>query len=464
VSTLDAVRRVLADAEAWIVGGAVRDALLGRAVMDADVALRGDARRAARRLARETGGAPFPLSDAFGAWRVVARDHTWQIDVVPLQGESIEADLALRDFTINAMAEPVGGGPRVDPHGGAADLAARCVRMVSEPALEADPLRTLRAARIAAELGFDVEPATAAAVRAHAGGLVRVAGERVFGELKRMVGGEDPVRGLRLMAGLGVTAVILPELTTLGGVEQNIFHHLDVLDHTLTVLEETVALERDPAAAGLGRHEPAIRELLARPLADELDRAGGLRWAALLHDIAKPETRGERPDGRVTFIGHDQRGAEVAAAILRRLRASERLANYVAALTRNHLSIGFLVHERPLDRRAAWHFLRATRPYAADVVLLTVADRLATRGKNAEPAIAAHLEVADAMLEHAFADAPRRPLVPGDELARALGRAPGPWLGELLARIEEDRYAGELSTREEALARARSLLGEDPRT
>jgi poly(A) polymerase len=464
VRTLEDVRRVLAGADAWIVGGAVRDALLGRAVTDADVALAGDVRRAARRVARETGGAPFPLSDAFGAWRVVARDHSWQIDLVPLQGDSIESDLALRDFTINAMAEHVAGGPRIDPHGGAGDLAARCVRMVSEPALEADPLRTLRAARIAAELGFEVEPATVAAVRAHAGGLAQVAGERVFGELKRLVGGEDPVRGLRLMAELSVADAVLPELTALGGVEQNIFHHLDVLDHTLAVLDAAVALARDPAAAGLGRHEGAIRELLARPLADDLDRAGGLRWAALLHDIAKPETRGERPDGRVTFIGHDQRGAEVAAAILRRLRASERLANYVAALTRNHLSIGFLVHERPLDRRTAWRFLRATRPYSADVVLLTVADRLATRGRNAEPAIAAHLEVADAMLGHAFADSQRPPLVRGDDLARALGRTPGPWLGELLARIEEDRYAGELSTPEEAVERARSLLGEEPRT
>jgi poly(A) polymerase len=459
VSALDAARRALAGEEAWLVGGAVRDALLGRGhLTDADVAVRGDARVAARTLAARAGGSPFPLSHAYGAWRVVARDRSWHVDVVPLQGDSIEEDLAQRDFTMNAMAEPLAGGERVDPHGGVADLEARRVRMVSEAALESDPLRCLRAARLACRLGFGVEPGTAAAVRARAGGLSEVAGERVFSELRLLLASEDPVRGLRTMDALGVTAVVIPELAALAGVEQNVFHHLDVLEHTYAVLAAVVELERDPAAAGLERHAPTLRELLAQPLGDELTRGGGLRWAALLHDIAKPATREQGPEGRVTFLGHDALGADVAAGILRRLRASQRLAGYVSTLTRHHLSVGFLVHTRPLDARAAWRFLEATRPYGADVVALTVADRQATRGRNAEPAIAAHVEVAQDMLDHVLADEPRPPLVRGDELARALGRRPGPWLGPVLAQLEEDRYAGELDSAEEAVERARSLL------
>ena len=460
MSALETVRAVLGGADAWLVGGAVRDAALGREVTDVDVAIAGDARTAARELARATGGALFALSDAFGSWRVVAPDRSWHVDVVPLQGDAIEADLALRDFTVNAMADPVGGGERVDPHGGAADLEAGVVRMVSERALAVDPLRTLRAARLAGELGFAVEPGTAEAVRAHAPPLASVPGERVFGELKRVVGGADPVGGLRLMDELGVSAAVLPELGELRGVGQNVYHHLDVHEHTLAVLAAVTDLERDPAACGLERHAPALREVLAQPLADDLDHAGGLRWAALLHDVAKPATRGELGEGRVSFIGHDRVGAEMATAVLRRLRASERLAAFVAALTRHHLSIGFLVHERPLTRRAAWRFLRATAPYSADVVMLTVADRLATRGRNAEPAIAAHLEVARDMLDHVLAGPPPAPLVRGDEVARALGREPGPWLGELLERLEEERYAGELETPEEALERARALVGD----
>jgi poly(A) polymerase len=146
--------------------------------------------------------------------------------------------------------------------------------------------------------------------------------------------------------------------------------------------------------------------------------------------------------------------------VLRRLRASERTVDYVAALIRHHLRLGFLVHERPLTRRHVWRYLRATAPYSADVTLLTVADRLATRGRNADPAIAAHLDVARAMLAAAFAEraaGPRPPLIRGDKLARELGTPPGPWLGPLLAELEEDRYAGEISTREDAVRRAREI-------
>jgi hypothetical protein len=162
----------------------------------------------------------------------------------------------------------------------------------------------------------------------------------------------------------------------------------------------------------------------------------------------------------VTFIDHDAQGAELTRAVLRRLRTSERLVGYVSALVAQHLRLGFLVHERPLSRRAVWRYLRETGPVAADVTVFTVADRIATRGKNAEPAIAAHLELAREMLGHALAhrDAPQLPpLVRGDDLVRELGVQRGPELGALLAQLEEDRFAGEIGTREEALARAREL-------
>jgi putative nucleotidyltransferase with HDIG domain len=452
-----ALRAALAGQDAWLVGGAVRDRLLGRPVTDFDVALAGDAADAARRLAREARGTPFSLSDAFGAWRVIARDRSWQVDFVPLRDGDLAADLQARDFTVNAMAEPLAGGEVIDLHGGREDLAAGRLRMVSEHSLADDPLRTLRAARFAAELGLEIDPETAAAARRHAPGLGAVAAERIFAELKRLLCAPGARAGLELMEDLGVAAQVLPELPALRGVEQNVFHHADVHDHTLEVLERAAEIERDPSL--FGEHAQPVAALLSQPLADELTRGQGLRFGALLHDVAKPATRGERPDGRVTFIGHDAVGAEMAAAILRRWRASERLAEYVAALTRHHLHLGFLVHRRPLDARTVWRYLTATAPYTADVTILTVADRLATRGRNADEAIAAHLELAREMLGHGFAQRPGEPLVRGDDLARELGRAPGPWLGDLLAQLEEDRFAGEVVTREQAIERARRLLG-----
>jgi poly(A) polymerase len=253
---------------------------------------------------------------------------------------------------------------------------------------------------------------------------------------------------------------VLPELLALRGVEQNEFHHLDVHDHTLEVLDQVVAIERDPLAAGLGEHAEAVAALLREPLADELTRGEAMRLAALLHDAAKPQTRMRRPDGRVGFPHHDREGAEIARSVLRRLRASERLVDHVAALCLHHLRLGFLVHQRPLDRRTIWRYLRATEPYAPEVTVFTVADRLATRGRNADPAIAAHLELARELLGPALArrrEGRPAPLVRGDELARALGLAPGPRLGELLAQLEEDRFAGAIATREDAIRRAREL-------
>jgi poly(A) polymerase len=461
---IEVLREALAGERAWLVGGALRDRLLGRATPDLDVVVDGDVRGAARRLGRGAGGASFELSDQFGAWRVVARDRAWQVDMTPLQGGSLEADLAARDLTVNAMAEPLGGGELVDPHGGARDLAQACLRMVSPEAFTADPLRTVRVARLATELSFDIDPATAQVVRAEARGVATVSPERVFAELRRIVIADAAVHGMELIDDLDLMAQVLPELTALRGVEQNLYHHRDVHGHTLEVLQAIIDLEHDPAGA-LGDEALAapVTALLAEPLADELTRGGGLRFGALLHDVAKPRTRIELPDGRIGFPRHDEQGAEMARAALERLRASERLRAHVAALTRHHLRLGFLVHDMPLDRRTIYRYLLACEPVEADVTLLTVADRRATRGRKADEAIARHLQLAREVLGEALerrAAGPQPPLVRGDELAAELGIARGPALGALMAQIAEARFAGEVATREEALAFARAARDE----
>jgi putative nucleotidyltransferase with HDIG domain len=195
-------------------------------------------------------------------------------------------------------------------------------------------------------------------------------------------------------------------------------------------------------------------------LANELTRGQALRFGALLHDIAKPRTKRVNAEGRVTFVGHDTMGAEMARDVLGRLRASERLREHVAALSRHHLRLGFLVHEMPLSRRGIYRYLRACESVQVDVTVLSVADRLATRGTGSEQAIARHLELARQLLGEALtwlADPPRPPLR-GDELARAVGVRPGPELGRVLAELEEASFAGEIAGREQAIDRARELL------
>lgn len=458
---LAAARAALSGEDAWLVGGAVRDRLLGRETDDVDLAVAGDAKAAAKRLARAADAIPFALSEAFGAWRVTARDRSWQADLMPLEGGSVEADLARRDFTVNAMAEPLAGGDLVDPFGGRADLEARRLRMVSDHALEDDPLRVMRWARLAVELELDSDPDTERAVRRAAPRLAGVAPERVFGELRRIVAADRPAAGIERLAEVGALDAVLPELAAQRGVEQNRFHHLDVYSHTLEVLTTAARLEAEPES--FGAHGAAVADFLAEPLADDLTRAQALRFGALMHDVAKPATRGETPEGRVTFLGHDALGAEMAHAALGRLRASQRLREHVAALTRHHLRAGFLVHRRPLTRRDVHAYLRACEPVEVDVTLLSVADRLATRGDNAEASIANHLEVARELLGEALrwrAEGPPEPLVRGDALAAALGIPRGPRLGELLRELEAAQFAGELRSRDDAVALARRLAGE----
>jgi poly(A) polymerase len=451
------------DGEAWIVGGAVRDFLLGRAVDDLDLVVGAEPEQVARTLARAVGGPVFPLSEAFGAWRVMDRRRTWTCDITAIHGDGIDADLARRDFSVNAIAVPLDGGEPHDPQGGIMDLEAGVLRVLGGPDVEhsayaADPLRPLRLARLATELGLQPDERTARLTKEAAPLVQNAAAERVFVELRRIVASERVIDGLELCDELGLTAVVLPELHALHGVEQSHFHHLDVYDHTIEVLRCYLAIEHDPEGV-FGELAQKVDAVMREPFSDELTGWQALRFAAVLHDCGKPATRGVRPDGRVTFIGHDKVGAEMIRDLCRRLKTSERLRELLAGVTRHHLVLGFLVHERPLSRERVYQYLERTQPVEVEVTLLTCADRLATRGKNAEGAIKAHLELARELMGEAlkWRSAPPEPPLRGGELAHELGIEPGPELGELLARLREARFTGEAETREQAVALARRL-------
>ena len=457
-----AVREAIArgTSPAWIVGGTVRDALLGRApIDDVDVAIDGDAHAAAEDIRRVTGGPIFRLSDKFRSYRAIAPDRTWTVDITPLQGATIEDDLRNRDFAINAIAVPVAGGDPVDPTGGLEDVEKRVLRVLPG-AYDRDPLRPLRLVRLAAELDLVPDPATEEETRAAAPRLTEAAPERIFAELRRLVLADRVLDGLDLADSLGIVRAVIPELDDLHGVEQSHFHHADVHGHTLEVLQELLGLEGDVERVFGDELGPRIRAVLDEPLADELTRGQALRFAALLHDIGKPQTRGVRDDGRVTFIGHDAVGQDVIADITKRLRTSAALREFLGKITRHHLAVGFLVHERPLSRSAVYRYLTKTEPVSVETTLLTCADRLATRGRNAEDAIAKHLDLARELMAEALdyrEHGPPRPPVRGDVLARELGIDSGPEVGALVERLREAAFTGEATTEEQALQLARRL-------
>ncbi len=395
---------------------------------------------------------------------MIAADRAWQSDVTPLRGGSIEIDLGLRDFTINAMALPFGSGaPLIDPHSGRSDLEARVLRVTADGAYRDDPLRTLRMARFACELDFEVEPDTRALAAEGVSEIGTVAPERSFYELRRLIVADGVMRGLELMDEVGLVAALLPELEKLKGVGQNPYHHLDVWGHTLAVLDALLEIERDPEPVFGELAEAIVREL-ARPLADDLTRAQALRLGALLHDVGKPGTRRVMGE-RILFIGHDQLGADMSRELCRRFHTSVPLADFLAAIARHHLRLGFLVHERPPSRRHVYRYLRECEPVEIEVTLLSVADRLATRGERTrDDAVQAHLELARELMGEALhwrSHGAPAPPIRGDELIRKLGLEPGPKVGELLELLREAAFAGEITTPAEALALARANLRVD---
>ena len=442
----------------WVVGGAVRDAALGRDVTDVDLAFDGDVAAAARAIAADAGGHPFELSGDFETWRVVDRSGEWKLDVAALRGPGIEEDLRLRDFTVNSIGVPLDGGTPLDPTGGFGDLEASALRASSSLSLTDDPVRVLRAARIAAALDLEPDPGTVGLAREAAPSLAATAGERQFAELAGLVTGPDPIRGLALLDEVGATPVVLPEVEALRGVGQSANHHLDAHGHTLEVMGRWLEVEVD-LPRFCGDAADAVAELLAAPLADELTRRDALRFGALLHDIGKPATRTER-EGWVSFLGHDSVGAEMIVELCRRLKTSRRLAEHLAAMTRDHLVLGFMVRERPLPPRRVWEYLSRTSPRTIDTTLLTVADRLSAQGGGVpEEAITGHLELAREMLAVAVPweiDGPAEPLLRGDEIAAEVGVEPGPELGEAVSELEAAQFSEEVATRDEAIAHLRA--------
>jgi len=449
---------------AWVVGGAVRDALAGRdSGTDIDVAIDGDAAAAASALAKATGATRFRLSRDFGAWRVHGGRLAGQVDITPLQGPDLAEDLARRDLTVNALAVPLGGDGEpevVDLHGGVADLAAGVLRLVRPTALRDDPVRLLRLVRIGEETGFTVDPATVRRAREDADLLWEAPGERLSEELRRIVRLPRPERAIARMDEIGALGVLVPQLEASRGLDQSEYHHKDVLGHTLEVVERAAEVCRDPEPFFRGR-AARVAEELARPLADDLTARDALMFPALLHDMAKPATRAVTPEGRVTFIGHDRLGAEMADDLMRRLRTSARLREFTVRCVRWHLPLGFMVHRTPLSLRQIDRYLRATAPSETEIIVLTIADRLATAGpRTSESAIRRHLVLAHEVMDVHLAMLDRGalpPLLAGDEIAEAVGRPPGAWLGAVVDALREGQAVGAVSTRAQALRLVRGL-------
>ena len=449
--------------EAYIVGGAVRDVLLCQEVDDLDIAVRADAAGVASDLASFLGGSAFPLDAARAIHRVTHRGGA--VDVVGI--DDIRADLARRDFTVDAMAVALseladGRAPSlIDPHGGQNDLAAREIRMVSATVFADDPGRLMRAARVEAQLGFRLSPDTEALVRAQAGMIDLVSGERVRDELLNILALPGATESLRRLDDLGLLSAALPEQDDSRGVTQPKEHYWDVFGHAVeTPGQVEVLLDLGARAEGfVARLTPRFEgmdDYFAGQAADGHTRATLLKLAGLLHDIGKPATKTVEPSGRVRFIGHHTEGEEIARAALTRLRLSRRGVDIVSGMVRHHLRPGQMQHGDDLPSpRAVYRYYRDVGDVAIDTIYLNLADYAAARGPMLDEEewagrcrTAAHILKAVAAPDR---PATPRPLIDGHDIMEAFSLEPGPAVGAMLETVREAQAAGEIGTKEEAL-------------
>ena len=460
--------------EAYLSGGFLRDALLGRLARDLDLSIAADPLALGHELADSLGGHFFAIGQEQQMARLLLPDRGIHVDLLPLRG-NVDDDLAGRDFTIDAMAASLTEAASdratvIDPWGGRDDLRRRRLRVVSPEAFLHDPLRLLRGVRLCAELDFTLEPATADLIRRNAGSLSQAAPERRRDELMRILVIPRAAPALRLLDDLGLLHELLPDLDATRGVEQPKEHYWDVFNHLIEAVARLDLL--------LGEDEPRqakdralwcelwrqfswldIRSYFRQEVVPGHARAAVLKLGGLLHDIAKPQTKTFDKDGRMRFFGHAEQGADAVTAILRRLRFSAGEIEIVRTMIAQHLRPVQLGQKGPPSRRALYRYFRDCGDAATEVLFLSLADHLATVG----PRVSIygwrdHVSLINYMLSKRYEEEtllrPPR-LVTGHDLMSELGLEPGPLVGRLLETVREAQAAGEVSSREEALLLAR---------
>ncbi len=435
-----------ADRSLYLVGGSVRDVLLGRQPTDLDFTT--DARPPqVKQLLRMAGADDiFAVGERFGTIGGVFQKQVIEVTTFRSEqyepgsrkptvelGDSLEGDLGRRDFTINAMALDAVTGALVDPYGGQDDLAARQVRAVGDPSerFAEDPLRLMRAVRFAAQLAFEIEPETRRAIPERAETLATISRERIAQELDKILVSRLGGLGIRLLSDLGLMHWIIPEVLAMRGMLQDAsYHHKDVFEHTVQVV-------------------------------DQAPRRRIVRWAALLHDIAKPRTRSVE-NGVVHFLGHENLGDQMSRRILRDLNLSSQTIDQVGQLVAMHQRAN--AYEDDWTDGAVRRFVREAGDVLEDLLDLSAADvtsKRADRRRAAGDRVTALRERIERLREEEEIEKLSSPL-DGLELMALFNRGPGPWIRPVKDRLLSAVLDGQLAPddKETATRMAREMMAE----
>lgn len=467
----------------YIVGGFLRDLVLGRPIRDLDIAIDDDAVALGHTLAHELTAKTVLLDDAHGVVRLILlepEDGEWQIDLSTIHS-NLASDLKRRDFTLDALACDIALPAWdsvdaltieiIDPLGGLTDIKNRLVRATHDEVFRHDAIRLLRAARLAAELGFKIDSTTEALIRRDALLIQHEAGERVREEFLRILKLKGTDETLLYIQKMGLLTAIIPELAPSVGLEQRSEHQWDVFQHSIhsvTALDFLLRHDDWPyTSKDVLRDVPwdnSLADYFQTPLSPISTRRELGKLAAILHDVAKPQTKVVSPSGKLCFYGHPQEGAITVEKILDRLRFSTREKKLVAAVVRHHLRPVQTCKEGELPaKRAVYRLMRDLGEMTIDTLFFSLADHLATRGEKLDLTNwRHHANIVSCVLAENARAAKAAPikLLNGHDLQQALGLKPGAKLGEIIAELREAQATGEIVNKDEALQYAKRLLSE----
>jgi tRNA nucleotidyltransferase/poly(A) polymerase len=473
--------------ELYLVGGAVRDIFLSRVSPDLDFALPSGGISLARKIANALQADFLALDTERDTGRVIVTNEDGSrtfLDFATYRGDTLEEDLRARDFTINAIACNLRDSTIIDPMNGVQDVRAKIIRACSPTAFSDDPARILRAVRQAAAFGFSIDRPSREWMKQAASQVSRVSAERLRDEIFKILNGPKPSASIRALEMLGVLHHLMPELLHMKGVEQSPPHVYDVWTHTLAVLDhldgvisglrvgysadQTNDMYTGLLTLRLGRYREQLARHFSEPLNIDRPHRSLLFFAALYHDVCKPETKTSDDTGRIRFFDHDEKGAEAIAERARSFNLSNDEVERLHSIIRHHMRIHQfatrLAHEtQPPSRKAIYRFFRDANGAGVDLILLALADLRGTYANHLTiDTWTAYLDIARMLLENYWekpeeAVSPPR-LIDGRDLMREFNLKPGRIIGQLLESVRENQASGKIQTREQALEFAREEL------
>lgn len=428
---------------AYIVGGSIRDIILGRSPFDYDIVVIGNPEKFAKKIAAKKSDHIIELGKKDQKIIRVISDNKI-FDISSVNGDTIEDDLLKRDFTINAMACSLSSGKIIDCTGGMKDIADKKIRMVSDTAFEKDPIRLIRAYRIGASLDFEIDTNTVSAIRKNAKRIKNSAGERIRAEFLRVLQTPKSHHYISQMADTGLLFAIFPELSTLKGCFQNKFHQYDVFEHTMKAFYH-------------------LENILNNKIIHNIDEntASLLKFAILLHDTGKPLVKKVDNEGNVRFYGHSKKGAEITKEISFRLKLSTKEKYFIDFIIRNHirpLHLFTAKRKGSLTNKGITRFFIKCGDITPCLLLHSIADMKGKGNKDEKKFI----DFAKNMISIYFSEfMPRKKipvLITGNDLINEFSLSPSPLFKIIISKVEEARLSNQINTRQEALLLVKKLL------